>query len=241
MNPCIDCRIYMLGVAKRVADELSAGFIITGDVLGERTMSQSRRKLMLEERESGLEGMILRPLSARLLPLTTPERRGLVDRNRLLGIWGQSRKPQIALARELEIEGFRFPDGGCLLTCIEFASKIESLFNCKETVTIRDINLLKIGRHFHVDSTKVIVGRNEKDNRLLLEMKNPGDWVFEVPGCGSPITILENPCDNGAIELAARLTARYSDADDGSVLVDYRRGEERRTITVETTAPFTFS
>lgn len=232
MNPCIDCRIYMLKQAKRIADEINASFVITGDVLGERTLSQTRRKLKLEERASGWENMIVRPLSAKLLPQTIPEREGWVDRNKLEHIRGKSRKPQIALAREFGIDGYRFPDSGCLLTCIEFAEKIRNLFAHKDRVTKRDILLLKIGRHFYASDAKVIVGRNEEDNRLLLEMKKPEDWVLEVPGIGSPITIIENPCDYKDIEHAAKLTARYSDANGGDVLVEYRRDGEKHSILI---------
>ena len=232
MNPCVDCRIYMLKQARRIAEEIQASFVITGDVLGERMLSQTRRKLKLEERESGLENMIVRPLSAKLLPQTIPEREGWVDRSRLKHNRGKSRRPQIALARELGINGFRFPDSGCLLTCIEYAGKIRNLFSHKKRVTRRDILLLKIGRHFYTSNAKVIVGRNEQDNKLLLGMKEPEDWILEVPGIGSPITILENPCEYKDIEHAAKLTARYSDANGGDVLVEYRRDGEKHAILV---------
>ena len=225
MNPCIDCRIYMLREAKRIAKEVGAKFIVTGDVLGERPMSQHRKALELEEKEAGLENLILRPLSAKLLPETIPEREGWVDRSKLLDIRGRSRKPQIALAETFGLhEDYPSPSGGCLLTYKEFASKIRDLFEHKEEVTKRDISLLKIGRHFRIASSKIIVGRNEEENKLLLELKNPGDYVFEVPGFGSPITILEGPKSKEAIELAAKLTARYSDAGakEKEISVEYK-------------------
>lgn len=236
MNPCIDCHIYMLREAKRIAKEVSAEFIFTGDVLGERPMSQHRKALELEEKEAGLEKMILRPLSAKLLPETIPEREGWIDRSKLLDIKGRSRKPQIALAKEFGMQdAYPSPAGGCLLTYKEFASKARDLFEHKEKVTKRDVSLLKIGRHFRVAASKIIVGRNEEENKLLMDLKNPEDYVFEVPGYGSPITILEGEKSKEAIELAAKLTARYSDAgvgaEEGGVLVEVKyEGEEQMQV-----------
>jgi tRNA-specific 2-thiouridylase len=235
INPCIDCRIYMLREAKRIAREVGAEFIVTGDVLGERPMSQHRKALNIEEKEADLENMILRPLSAKLLPETISERAGWVDRSKLLAISGKSRKPQIALAEKFGLKGdYPSPSGGCLLTYKEFASKVGDLFEHKEKVTKRDVLLLRIGRHFRFASSKIIVGRNEEENKLLLELKNPEDYAFEVPGCGSPITILEGSKSKEAIELAAKLTARYSDAGaaEKEVLVDYWNEAGKKTMIV---------
>ncbi len=235
MNPCIDCRIYMLREAKRIAKEVGADFIFTGDVLGERPMSQHRKALEFEEKESGLERMILRPLSAKLLPETIPEREGWIDRSKLLDIKGRSRKPQIALAKEFGLQDeYPSPAGGCLLTYKEFASKVRDLFEHNEKVTMRDVLLLKIGRHFRFGSSKIIVGRNEEENKILLDLQNPDDYVFEVPGCGSPITILEGAKSREAIELAAKLTARYSDAnvEEKEVLVECRNEKKKKIIVV---------
>ncbi len=237
MNPCIDCRIYMLREAKRIAKEVGADFIVTGDVLGERPMSQHRKALELEEKEAGVEKMVLRPLSAKLLAETIPEREGWVDRSKLLEIKGKSRKPQIALAKKFGLQdNYPSPSGGCLLTYREFASKLRDLFEhkYKEKVTMRDVKLLKIGRHFRFDASKIIVGRNEEENKLLLDLKSPADYVFEVPGCGSPITILEGSKSKEAIEVAAKLTARYSDAGAGAglVLVRYRAEKREKSIVV---------
>jgi tRNA-specific 2-thiouridylase len=233
MNPCIDCRIYMLREAKRIAKEVGADFIFTGDVLGERPMSQHRKALELEEKEAGLEKMVLRPLSAKLLAETIPEREGWIDRSKLFAIKGKSRKPQIALAKEFGLQDdYPSPSGGCLLTYKEFASKVRDLFEHKEKVSMRDARLLKIGRHFRVAASKIIVGRNEEENKLLLELKSPEDYVFEVSGYGSPITILEGAKSKEAIELAAKLTARYSDAGTGAegkeVLVEVKYGGEEQ-------------
>lgn len=235
MNPCIDCRIYMLREAKRIANEIDAKFIVTGDVLGERPMSQHRKALQLEEKEAELENLILRPLSAKLLPETIPEREGWVDRSKLLAIRGRSRKPQIALAEKFGLhDAYPSPSGGCLLTYKEFASKVKDLFEHKEDLKNRDVLLLRIGRHFRFASSKIIVGRNEDENKLLLELKNLRDYAFEVPGCGSPITILEGLKSKEAIELAAKLTARYSDAgaEEKEVLVEYWNEKRKKSIIV---------
>ena len=245
INPCIDCRIYMLREAKRIAKALGADFIFTGDVLGERPMSQHWKALELEEKEAGLEKMVLRPLSAKLLAETIPEREGWVDRNKLLDIKGKSRKPQIALVRKFGLQDdYPSPSGGCLLTNKEFASKLRDLFEHKEKVSMRDVKLLKIGRHFRFAASKIVVGRNEAENKLLLDLKNPEDYVFEVPGYGSPITILEGTKSKEAIELAAKLTARYSDAgasaEEKGVLVEVKyedKGQKEAQVTSIVVSP----
>nr|MDO8081136.1 hypothetical protein [Candidatus Freyarchaeota archaeon] len=232
MNPCVDCRIFMLKKAKEYAEEIGAQFIFTGEVLDERPMSQHYKTLKIIEREAGLEGKIVRPLSAKLLPETEAEKMGWVDRNQLLDIRGRSRKPQIALAKKLEITDYPCPSGGCLLTYKEFANKVRDLFKHKKRVTLKDIELLKVGRHFRLGENKFIVGRNEAENKILLRLKNKTDYVFEVPDCGSPITILQDKKLKEAIKFAAKLTAAYSDANGDEVLVKYGRLELSRKITV---------
>ncbi|MBN1455935.1 MAG: 7-cyano-7-deazaguanine synthase [Methanomicrobia archaeon] len=235
MNPCIDCRIYLLKEAKRIADVLGAKFIVTGDVLGERPMSQHRKALTLEEREAGLEDLILRPLSAKLLPVTIPECEGWIDREKLLSISGKSRKPQIALAEQYGLQdAYPAPAGGCLLTDKEYAAKVRDLFEHTERVTNRDIQILRLGRHFRFGIAKIIVGRNERENSLLIALKMSNAYMFEVPDCGSPITIVEGASDPETIKLAARLTARYSDARTDPIVVEYGRESEgpRMRITV---------
>lgn len=219
MNPCIDCHAYMLQLARKLMHELGGSFVVTGDVLGERPMSQHRKALQEEEEASGLEGVVLRPLSARLLPQTIPEQEGWVARENLLGIRGRSRRPQLELAREFGLSRLRFATSGCLLTYREFATKLKGLLGCRSEVTKRDLFLLRIGRHFYHGGSMIIVGRNEKENKMLLELLTYDDYYFEVPGCGSPVTVLEGAKDDEAVSLAARLTARYSDATSQQVTV----------------------
>lgn len=233
MNPCIDCRIFMLKKAKKYAEEINASFIVTGEVLDERPMSQHRRALEIIEREAGLKGKILRPLSAKLLPKTEAEVKGWIDREKLLGIRGRSRKKQIELAKSFGIKDYPCPAGGCLLTYKEFANKLRDLLNHKKRISLRDVQLLKVGRHFRLCKSKIIVGRNENENKRLLELKAESDYYFEVEGCGSPVTLLQGPKTKQAIIKAAQLTAFYSDCKSGEVTVNYGRRNLEKQISVK--------
>ncbi|MEM2918686.1 MAG: hypothetical protein QXY62_04225 [Candidatus Altiarchaeota archaeon] len=233
MNPCIDCRIYIFKKAKKIAREIKADFIFTGEVLGERPMSQHMRAFKIIEKESKLEGKILRPLSAKLLPKTEAEIKGLVDREKLLSIHGRSRKKQMELANKFQID-YPCPSGGCLLTYKEFSNKLRDLFNHKKKISLRDINLLKIGRHFRFENNKIIVGRNKEENEKLLNMKEAKDYCFEVPNFGSPITLLQGKKTKKAVEIAAKITAHYSDAkNEKEVLVRYGRDKMDKKIEVK--------
>jgi tRNA U34 2-thiouridine synthase MnmA/TrmU len=225
MNPCIDCRIFMLKKAEKYARETGASFIFTGEVVGQRPMSQHGTTLGIIEKEAGLNGKILRPLSAKLLPPTEIEEEGLVNREALLGIEGRSRKKQIKLAEELKVTDYSCPGGGCLLTYREFACKLKDLFEHKKRVSLKDVQLLKIGRHFRFKKNKIMVGRNEAENNLLLRTKTANDYYFEAQDTGSPITLLQGPKTRTAIEKAAGLTAYYSDRKQGAVQVNF--GKEK--------------
>jgi tRNA U34 2-thiouridine synthase MnmA/TrmU len=230
LNPCIDCRIFMLRKAKKYAEAIGASFLLTGEVLNERPMSQRRKALKIIEEEAGLEGQILRPLSARLLPKTVAEERGWVDRKKLLDIEGRSRKKQISLAAEFGVSNYPCPAGGCLLTCREFAAKMRDLFKHEKRVTIEDINLLRIGRHFRSGRNKIIVGRDETENAQLQRLKAKTDYLFEVPGCGSPITLLRGPTIETAIGIAAALTLRYSDKLEKRAPVHFGAEEMNKSV-----------
>ncbi|MFH1227414.1 MAG: hypothetical protein V1701_05875 [Planctomycetota bacterium] len=212
MNPCIDCRINMLNTAKQYMQESGASFLVTGEVLGQRPMSQHKRALDLIEKETGLQGLILRPLSAGLLEPTIPEKSGWVDRNKLLNIKGRSRKPQIALAEMFKMKDYPCPAGGCLLTDPGFSCRVRDLLNHSKSPNINDFLLLKNGRHFRFDeNTKAIIGRDEQDNKILVLRKQPGDLLIEVKGFVGPLTILRGDLNTHNVELAASLTARYAD------------------------------
>jgi tRNA U34 2-thiouridine synthase MnmA/TrmU len=210
MNPCIDCRIFMLKKAKEYMEEMGASFLFTGEVLGQRPMSQRREAMTIIEKEAGLEGLILRPLSARFLEPTIPEREGLVNRERMLNIRGRWRKPQMELAEEFGIEDYQCPAGGCRLTDPQFAKRVKEAFEHDED-GIQDMNLLKYGRHFRLPSgVKVIVGRNEEENSIISRFAGERDLLMEVVGFGSPITLLKNSCDERDIKMAASVCVRYS-------------------------------
>jgi tRNA-specific 2-thiouridylase len=222
----------MLKEAKKHAEETGASFIFTGEVLDERPMSQHWKALNIIEKEAGLEGRILRPLSAKLLPKTEAEKKGWVDRKRLLEIKGRSRKKQIELAKEFAITDYPCPAGGCLLTYKEYANKLRDLLKHKKKVSLKDVQLLKVGRHFRLGRNKIIVGRNEGENKILAHQKCDGDYYFEAQGCGSPITLLQGSKTKKAIETAAGLTAYYSDQKAGRVLVKFGRRSLDKSIMV---------
>jgi tRNA-specific 2-thiouridylase len=236
MNPCIDCRTFIVKKAKKCAEEIDASFIFTGEVLGERPMSQHFKAMKIIEEEAGLKGEILRPLSARLLPETVVEKKGLVDRKKLLGIRGRSRKPQIKLAEEFNVTDYPGPAGGCLLTYKEYADKLRDLFQHKKRVSMADVASLKVGRHFRFGRNKIIVGRNEAENKLLTAKRGRNDYYFEVPDIGSPITVLQGAKTKKAIRAAGKLTAFYSDAKDGEVDVNFGREKLDRSVTVSVPA-----
>jgi tRNA-specific 2-thiouridylase len=213
MNPCIDCRIYWLRKAKEYMAEIGADFVITGEVLGQRPMSQRRDTLRLIEKESGLEGLLLRPLSARHFAPTIPEQEGWVDRSRLRAIQGRSRKEQMQLAEELGIKNYPCPAGGCLLTEVSFVPKVRDVFDHAEELNIRDFQLLKVGRHFRVGNrTKVIVGRNEAENQTLEKMLLPGEACIRwIEGSG-PLGVLTGDRDEAMLATAAKILLRYTKA-----------------------------
>jgi tRNA-specific 2-thiouridylase len=233
MNPCIDCRIFMLKKAKKYAKTIGAEFIFTGEVLGQRPMSQHKGALDLIEREAGLKGKIVRPLSAKLLPKTEAEEKGFVDGKTLLDISGRSRKPQLELIKQFNILNYPCVGGGCLLTDKEFANKLRDLFEHKKRVTVKDVNSLKVGRHFRFGENKIIVGRNEAENEFLLRTKKKTDYYFEVPNCGSPTTILQGNKTKQAVEKASGLTAFYSDKKLKKIQVEFGENTLSRKITID--------
>lgn len=233
INPCIDCKIYILKRAKQYAEEIGAKFIFTGDVVGQRPMSQHYKTLMLIEEEAGLKGKVLRPLCAHLLPPTEAEQKGWIDREKLLKFHGRRRTPQLDLAKKYTLDGFMCGGSGCRLTDKEFAVKLRDLFDNTDQVTKEDIKLLCLGRHFRYKKDKIIVGRNELDNKALLRLRKKEDFMFEAKDIMGPTTLLQGEKTQQAIELAAQLTARYSDSKDDSVTIKYGKENFNKEITVE--------
>lgn len=216
MNPCIDCHILMAKKAGELMKEVGASSIISGEVLGERPMSQNRQSLRMVERESGYGGYLLRPLSAKLLSPTIPEKEGWVERRRLLDIQGRSRKPQLALARKYGLRKFPTPAGGCLLTDSVFSQRLKDLLSEKVSPSSNDLELLKVGRHFRSsEGKKIVVARRKEENDVLLNMAEPGDFLLQLKDYPSPLTMVRGK-DIGDVSIreAAGLTARYSRARD---------------------------
>ncbi len=214
MNPCIDCRIYLFCRAKEIMQTEKADFIFTGEVLGERPMSQRRDAMNLIERDSGLKRMVLRPLSAKLLEPTLAEEKGIVDRSKLLDIRGRSRKPQLALAKSYGIDEFPTPAGGCLLTDETFSWKLKESFDHGEH-SLRHVNLLKLGRHFRLPGgAKVIAGRDKSENEALMESSLPGEFKLTAHEHKSTFALLLGEPGEENVNLAASVCARYSDGNE---------------------------
>jgi predicted ribosome quality control (RQC) complex YloA/Tae2 family protein len=166
------------------------------------------------------------------LPKTEAEKKNWVNREALLDISGRSRKRQIELAKKFAITDYPCPAGGCLLTYKEYANKLRDLFNHKKRVSLKDVQLLKVGRHFRFGRNKIIVSRNESENKILVNQKFDADYYFEAQGCGSPISLLQGPRTRKSIEAAARLTAYYSDQKTGEVLVKFGKKTLDKSLTV---------
>ena len=228
MNPCIDCRAMMFEAGKKHMEEIGAEFIISGEVLGQRPMSQFAPALKKIEKLSNLEGKIVRPLSAALLPATDPEKNGLIKRKDLGMIRGRSRKEQLQMAKEFGIEDPPNAGGGCLLTDPAFSLRAIDLFKHIETPTTNDIDLLKIGRHFRLDqNTKLIVGRNKDENEMMCALALPNDILLEAKEHVGPTTLLRGNGIEKHIEFSAKITLRYSDApknETGVVTVHKNEG-----------------
>lgn len=194
MNACIDCRIYMLRKVKEMMPEMGASFVITGEVLGQRPMSQQRHTIRLIEKESGLQDLILRPLSAQHFDPTMPEREGIVDRDKLLNISGRGRKPQFELAENLGVTDYPCPAGGCLLTDKVIAARLRDLFDHTPDYNHTDLVLLTLGRHYRLHSDlKIILGRKQEENERLFTLVKDGQSIFQPDNFRGP-TILAVGC-----------------------------------------------
>lgn len=217
MNPCVDCRIHMYRKAKVYMESINASFLITGEVLGQRPKSQMRESLKIIERDCGLERRILRPLSAHVLLPTIPEEEGMVDRSRLLGISGRSRRIQMALAEEEGIRNYPTPAGGCLLTDEAFSRKVKDLFHHTEDLTVEEMELLRIGRHFRLNpEAKLIVGRNESENDIL-EYYGSSRPFYRPLNFSGPSALVSGRIQECAEPLVASFIFRYGSAKEGEV------------------------
>lgn len=217
MNPCIDCHTLMLKTAGDLLEAFDASFLVTGEVLGQRPMSQTKQALGLIAKRSGYDGLILRPLSALLLPETIPEARGIVDRSKLLAIRGRGRKVQMELAGRFGISYYPTPAGGCLLTDPAFSIRLRHLIKINPDFERRDVELLKHGRHFAVGTppTKVIVGRNQADNNALIGLSRDCDDVLRLNKRPGPVTLVPGGGTGDVRLVAAALCALYGNVGEG--------------------------
>lgn len=233
MNPCIDCHALMLRVAGGIMEAEGFDFLCTGEVLGQRPMSQRKDALKAVDKLSGYGGYILRPLSAKLLWETIPEEMGKVDRQRLLDIQGRSRKRQMALAAHYAIEEYPSPGGGCILTKAGFADRLRDLLTTQENVGLHEVELLKWGRHLRLPSgRRIVVGRVHGDNVKLQELAREQDLLLRVKGVPGPTGLIAAEASDQEVELAASIVAAYSDAETGKEAIVEVSGKEIRKITV---------
>ncbi len=212
LNPCIDCKILMLKKAKEILEKEGYDFIITGEVLNERPFTQNRRAMKIIEKESGTEGILLRPLSAKLLEETKVEKEKIVDREKLLDIKGRRRTRQLELAKNLGL-WYPQPAGGCLLTDPIFAEKMRQLMKIKKDFDENDVELLKVGRHFYFNGCKIVVGRNKEENEKIKSLAKKNDVIIEIENYPAPTTLIreyEGKIDEKVIEHAKNLTKNYS-------------------------------
>ncbi len=233
LNPCLDCKIFMVAKAHEWIEEHDYDFIITGEVIGQRPMSQRKDTMPVIARESGAANRLVRPLCAKNLPPTLPEQEGWLDRDRLYGFNGRSRKPQMRLAEKFGFEDYAQPAGGCcFLTDRQYSVKLADLWKTRgrREYDLDDIMLLKVGRHLRPrNDFKIIVGREEGENRFLEGYRKRFVHMIPVSHVG-PLVLLDGDIDQSAIELAARLTARFSkgrDAEQVTVEVNGKAGTQQ--------------
>ena len=215
-NPCIDCHGYMFKTALAMMSAEGASFIATGEVIGQRPMSQRRDAMAQVKNAAGdEEDLILRPMSAQLMKPTKPEREGWVDRSKLLGISGRDRKRQLALAKEFGFSEFETPGGGCLLTIESFSNKIKDFVKFDPDMTSADMQLLRIGRHLRLaNGTKMVIGRDENDNAKLLALNNPKFTQIKFDeGVVGATSLVDAKFNESDLEFAVRLALAYTKTD----------------------------
>ena len=237
LNPCLDCKGFMVGKAREWMEANDFDFIVTGEVIGQRPMSQRRDTMPIVARESGAFDRLLRPLCAKLLPETLPEREGWVDRNQLLDFNGRSRKPQIALAAHYGFTDYAQPAGGCcFLTDENYTVRLSDLWTNRNTKNyeLDDILLLKIGRHLRPrPNFKLIIGREEGENNFLNGYRRDFTHLIAVSHLG-PLALVDGVANDADLDFAARLLARFGQGRDaGKVTVEiHPRGAAARTLDV---------
>ena len=234
MNPCIDCHAMMFRLAGEIMRERGFDFLFSGEVLGQRPMSQNLSSLRAVANASGVGEYILRPLSARLLSVTPMEENGLVDRERLFDIQGRTRRRQEELAREWGVSEYPSPGGGCLLTETGFSNRLRDLLEYSGDATVEDVELLKVGRQFRLSPlVRLVVGRNQSNNEEIKKFVRPEDYLIQAAEFPGPLGLLRGQPGDKDMEMAAALVAGYGKGRDrDEVLMAIRRDEDYRTLAV---------
>lgn len=236
VNPCIDCKIFMLKKAKAMMAETGASFLVTGEVVGERPMSQRKDALYLISKQADVRDILLRPLSAKLMTPTLPETEGVVNREELFDISGRSRRRQIELAEKFAIKDYPNPAGGCLLTDPGFANRVRDLVK-HNALDVANLRLLKAGRHFRLSpDAKIAVGRDERDNEELQSMATAEDIIFKLKDRQGPLSVLRGNRSEEMINLAASVAAYHTKfRNEDTLKMDYWNAgaSNRVTLTVK--------
>ncbi|MDY6968894.1 MAG: tRNA 4-thiouridine(8) synthase ThiI [Spirochaetota bacterium] len=220
INPCIDCKIYFLRKASEIMHKENASFVATGEVVGQRPMSQMKHTLNHIEKETGLRGYLLRPLSAKLLRPTEAENDGIVNREKLLAINGRSRKEQIELANKYNISDYSSPAGGCQFTDKNMAKRVIDMFKYYPEYNMVDVYLLTIGRHYRLhDNVKIIVSRNENENLELMQFKEYADYIF-MPDFRGPVIFVKGDLDDENLNIVGSIAKRYGKCDNDMWYID---------------------
>lgn len=234
INPCIDCKVFIFRKARELMESVGASFVFTGEVLGQRPMTQKRNMMKHIERAAGLEGLVLRPLCAKHLEPTIPEEEGWVDRNQLLDIIGRGRKRQLAMVEAYGIHEFEPPAGGCILTTPQYADRARVMMQHfrKEDLTVAHFQLLRLGRHlWPKPGLQVIVGRDETDNSML-ESFGSGRWRFEALDDPGPLVLAVGIRSEDDIKLVAGIAARYCKPGKETIQVSYQSNGEKGMVSV---------
>jgi tRNA U34 2-thiouridine synthase MnmA/TrmU len=232
INPCIDCKIFFIRKAAEFMKESGADFIATGEVVGQRPMSQMKHMINHIEHESGIEGRLVRPLSAKILKPTIPEMQGIVDREKLFGFNGRGRKPQMELAQQFGIQKFAAPAGGCHFTDEFISRRVRDLFTHHKHYSPVDFFLLTIGRHFRIShDLKIIIARNDEENILLEKYATYADYIF-IPDFKGPMAFVKGIITDESIKLISSMQLKYGKRDTGDNVTIIQNGVEFQTIKI---------
>jgi tRNA U34 2-thiouridine synthase MnmA/TrmU len=233
VNPCLDCRIHRIKKAAIVMDEVGASFIVTGEVVGQRPMSQRRECFDIIEKQTGLKGMILRPLCAKVLKVTIPEERGWIRREDMLDFWGRGRKGQMAYAAEFNLS-YPMPAGGCLLTHVRTAERYADLANNNPDFSLNDFKLLAYGRHFRISSgLRLVQARDDTENAPLDALRSPGDTEILLRDALGPAGLIRGDGSVEEILLACSIFVKYTRERTKNVAaVILTKGDDKQVIEV---------